>query len=892
MYMRQWVAVFALFVASAASAGAFKGTCGVSDETFRACRETVRAKRATWLEKAEACKPRLFHREVAPVRCVKVVRDESAFQGWRVEPDGSVDDALRRPLFPGDSFTLDFGEHLVGSLSFRIIGFEKVMDAPMRLKFTFAEVPMELVEEEPDASKWEGLSLAWIQRETFTFDNAPSEVRLSRRYAFRYVKAEVVASARGGRFGLDGVKAMAETSADEAELRSWNASSPVDAKMEEVARRTLRDCMQTVFEDGPKRDRRLWLGDLRLEALANYETYRNFDIVKRSLYLFAGMAADDGFLRSDAYERPVVRRGATHILEYAALFAATLLEYLEASGDRRMAEDLWPLCVAQLDLLLDTVDDGGVMKATIAENDVCRPLGADSVWWRFIDHCKKLNRQTGGQGALAFGFRKTLELARKLGREGDVAFLVEVLSRMERATAERLWNEERGMYVCERDGQASYLGQAWIVLGGLANGERAARCMKAVMSDAKAVRPVTPYGHHYFIDALHAAGLHREADEHLKSYWGRMVELGADTFWEVFVPEDHRASPYGTPLLNSYCHAWSCAPAYFLRRRSAEAHPTARHSLRAEDWALQIAGQSLWFSTAESSPGKMLMLFSSPWEADVSRDGSGRVTLTYSYSHPDHPDWAWTKKLSFIPTDADEMECEFFETRANRPGGDVRAKGVAKRIPPLPPAPDLGKLAFGEPIDLLANGLDGWETIGDRKSLWTFKDGVLENGGRGGANIRTKRGDFTDFRLSYDVRADKGCNSGVYLRGIYEIQTIDSYGKAPDSHNMGAVYGRVVPSVTADRPAGEWQHVDVTLCDRHATVVLNGVKIIDNAPLRGITGGALSPDQFAPGPDNDPGQPQRRGIPQHGPHADCPRRGGAGGSAGAAGRMAREGRGG
>ena len=269
---------------------------------------------------------------------------------------------------------------------------------------------------------------------------------------------------------------------------------------------------------------------------------------------------------------------------------------------------------------------------------------------------------------------------------------------------------------------------------------------------------------------------------------------------------------------------------------------------KTEDWALRVADRSMWFSTAESSPGKMLMLFSSPWEADVSRDESGKVTLTYSYSHPDHPDWAWTKTLSFVPTDADEMECEFFETRANRLGGDIRAKGVAKRIPPLPPAPDLGKLTFGEPIDLLADGLDGWESMGDRKSHWTFKDGVLENCGGGGANIRTKRGDFTDFRLSYDVRADKGCNSGIYLRGLYEIQTIDSYGKEPDSHNMGAVYGRVTPSVTADRPAGEWQHVDVTLCDRHATVVLNGVKIIDNAPLRGITGGALSPDQFAPGP--------------------------------------------
>ncbi|MBO6004174.1 MAG: hypothetical protein J6Q00_01160, partial [Verrucomicrobia bacterium] len=62
---------------------------------------------------------------------------------------------------------------------------------------------------------------------------------------------------------------------------------------------------------------------------------------------------------------------------------------------------------------------------------------------------------------------------------------------MERAASERLWSEDRGLYVCERDGQVSYLGQAWLVLGGLARGERAARCMKAVMADAKAVRPAT-----------------------------------------------------------------------------------------------------------------------------------------------------------------------------------------------------------------------------------------------------------------------------------------------------------------------------------------------------------------------------------------------------------------
>ena len=522
-------------------------------ETFRVCRETALARRSAWLKKAEACKPKLFRREVTPVRLVKVVPDKTAFQGWRTVPNGEVDSALRRVLKRGDAFIFDFGEHLVGSVAFRFVGFENAMDAPVRLKFTFAEVPLELAEDEPSLADWRGLSLAWIQRDVFTFDYVPSEVKLPRRYAFRYMKIEVIACTPSGRFGLDDVKAIAETSANEKNLRPWRAPSPEVAKMEEIARRTLRDCMQTVFEDGPKRDRRLWLGDLRLEALANYETYRNFEIVKRSLYLLAGMADDTGLVHSDAYERPTLKRGSCRILEYAAFLAVTVMEYLEASGDRETAEDLWPLCVAQLDLLLNTIGTDGVF----------RPVSKE--WWYFIDHCKGLNRQVAEQGALAFGFRKTLELGRKLGHEDDVRFLADVLSRMARGASDRLWNEERGMYVCEKDGQASYLGQAWMVLGGLANGDRMARCMKTVMADAQAVRPVSPYGHHYFTEALYVAGLPREAAMHMKSYWGRMVDLGADTFWEVFVPEDERASPYRTPLLNSYCHAWSCAPAYFLR---------------------------------------------------------------------------------------------------------------------------------------------------------------------------------------------------------------------------------------------------------------------------------------------------------------------------------------
>jgi hypothetical protein len=115
------------------------------------------------------------------------------------------------------------------------------------------------------------------------------------------------------------------------------------------------------------------------------------------------------------------------------------------------------------------------------------------------------------------------------------------------------------------------------------------------------------------------------------------------------------------------------------------------------------------------------------------------------------------------------------------------------------------------------------------------------------SNIRTET-EFEDFNLTLEVRVPEGGNSGVYLRGIYEVQVSDTYGRELDPHNMGAVYSRITPTVAAEKPAGEWQTLDMTLVDRHVTVVLNGKKTIDNQPLLGCTGGALWSDEFRPGP--------------------------------------------
>jgi hypothetical protein len=179
------------------------------------------------------------------------------------------------------------------------------------------------------------------------------------------------------------------------------------------------------------------------------------------------------------------------------------------------------------------------------------------------------------------------------------------------------------------------------------------------------------------------------------------------------------------------------------------------------------------------------------------------------------------------------------------------------KLAPPPPAPDLTKLKFGTPVTLF-NGKDltGWRLINEKqKNGFTVADGVLSNNPvqTEGAphvsygNIRTDQ-EFMDFNLKIEVNIPAGSNSGIYLRGLYEIQVLDTYKKELDSHNMGAVYSRIKPVVNAEKPAGTWQALDITLCDRHITVILNGIKIIDNQPVFGPTGGAIISDVNAPGP--------------------------------------------
>ena len=171
-----------------------------------------------------------------------------------------------------------------------------------------------------------------------------------------------------------------------------------------------------------------------------------------------------------------------------------------------------------------------------------------------------------------------------------------------------------------------------------------------------------------------------------------------------------------------------------------------------------------------------------------------------------------------------------------------------------------GDPVWGAPITLF-NGTDlkGWKADGPNQ--WIAEGGVLKNP-KAGANLMTEQS-FTDFKLHVEFRYPKGSNSGVYLRGRYEVQVADSKGTGPAYDQLGAVYGFLVPTEMVAKEPGEWQTYDITLTGRLITVVANGKTIICNAEIPGITGGAIDSKEGDPGPimfQGDHGQVEFRNI--------------------------------
>ena len=152
---------------------------------------------------------------------------------------------------------------------------------------------------------------------------------------------------------------------------------------------------------------------------------------------------------------------------------------------------------------------------------------------------------------------------------------------------------------------------------------------------------------------------------------------------------------------------------------------------------------------------------------------------------------------------------------------------------------------WGEPKNLLKNdNLDGWQATAENQ--WEVNNGVLKSP-RSGSNLVTDE-QFKDFKLHIEFRYPQGSNSGIYLRGRYEVQITDSYGKEPSDIEFSAIYGFLPPNAIVAHPAGQWQAYDITLIGNRVSIVANGVAVTIDQVIPGITGGALDSAEGESGP--------------------------------------------
>lgn len=273
------------------------------------------------------------------------------------------------------------------------------------------------------------------------------------------------------------------------------------------------------------------------------------------------------------------------------------------------------------------------------------------------------------------------------------------------------------------------------------------------------------------------------------------------------------------------------------------------------DWSLQLeSGTPAWMSVAKVDGNVDVRL-----RRHVGPDGphqdiryaDGRLTFTLRQNRK-------AQDVKTVEVRVADGQLQGVIRSEGTDGVVTRDPFTGKKIPPLPETPpDLSQVCFGQPIRLF-NGRDltGWRPHEVNKiNGWSVEDGLLVNttpktdfSATGAyANLRTVA-EFEDFWLHIEFLVERDRNSGVYLRGMYEAQVVDRNSRMQGRQGVGSIFGRIAPSTNAGRPGGEWQTYDLTLVDRHVTVVLNGVRVIDNQPVAGPTGGAVFTDPTQPGP--------------------------------------------
>lgn len=459
-------------------------------------------------------------------------------------------DLTAEPLavMPGQRLVYDLGALHVGHFAVAIDAAGSPMDAPFLFHIRFAETLPELAENASQVDSW--LPLSWIQDERCQIELLPHMQVFGRRYSCRYISIEPIGQSRKWHPVFSKPVFTAESAvlsrrvAPLMQLPKW--LRVIDDKCVE----TLRNTTQFIFEDGTKRDRRLWLSDFRTQALVNYATFGDVETARRCLFLFGSFSDADGRMPADIFTRfPVPVADDLFWFDYELLFPVALAEYVRATNDVETLRQLYPVAKRAMTYLGSQLHDLVVGP----RSDV------------FVDWSSHADKEAAVQAEFIMALQQFTTLAKRMA-DSDAATYDTWLAQLMIKTRAHYYDETQHAFVSGVNREVNPLSQIYMLLADILPASETNLVIERLLQFNLKREVTTPNTQGLLAEALFKHGRTNEALQIIRMYWQGMVDRGADTFWEVYDEENTKYSPYGSILLNGYCFGWSCYPAYLLRK--------------------------------------------------------------------------------------------------------------------------------------------------------------------------------------------------------------------------------------------------------------------------------------------------------------------------------------
>ena len=358
-----------------------------------------------------------------------------------------------------------------------------------------------------------------------------------------------------------------ETSADaltleyeylpEKELGTFRCDNELLNKIWEIGVYTMQLTTREFFIDGIKRDRWVWSGDAAQSYLMNYYLFNDNETVKRTIWLLGGKA-------------PITSHINT-IMDYTFYWFNSIADYYLYSGDRAFLEQTYPNMKTMLDYVLGRTDEDGMVQGLTGD-------------WVFIDWADKPMDKTGQLSFEQILFCRSLEsiaqVAEVVGADTEEISKYKTLAANLRAKLlPFFWNEEKQAIVHKRGAEDIFkFSSMFAVIYNYLDEQKKQAVADNVLFNDDILKITTPYMRFYELEAMCMLGKHEQVMSEMLDYWGGMIEEGATSFWEKYVPGEHGAEKYamyGRPFGKSLCHAWGASPIYLLGKYYLGVQPTS-----------------------------------------------------------------------------------------------------------------------------------------------------------------------------------------------------------------------------------------------------------------------------------------------------------------------------